>query len=87
MAVIVMCSVVLAVHGIEQARSGIGWTGVPIGEDGRIQYVGIFNDPNDLGLLFVAALPMSVLLSRAWRLFRPPVLARLQRACCSTACT
>ncbi|WP_266182496.1 O-antigen ligase family protein [Dyella humicola] len=64
MAVIVLCSALLAMHGIEQARTGIGWTGMPIGEDGRIQYVGIFNDPNDLGLLFAAALPMSVLLSR-----------------------
>jgi O-antigen ligase len=63
MAVFVLCSTVLAIHGIEQAQSGIGWTGVPLIQDGRIQYVGIFNDPNDLGALFVIALPMAVYLS------------------------
>ncbi|HEY1589813.1 MAG TPA: O-antigen polymerase, partial [Rhodanobacter sp.] len=64
MAVFVLCAVVLALHGVEQADTGVGWTGIPIGEDGRIQYVGIFNDPNDLGLLFAATLPMAVFLSR-----------------------
>ncbi|WP_233842625.1 O-antigen ligase family protein [Dyella sp. 2HG41-7] len=63
MAVFVLCSVVLVAHGIQQARDGVGWTGVPISEDGRIQYVGIFNDPNDLGLLFASTLPMAVYLS------------------------
>jgi putative inorganic carbon (hco3(-)) transporter len=65
MATFVLCAVVLAVHGIEQAQTGIGWTGVPLIQDGRIQYVGIFNDPNDLGLLFVLTLPMAVYLSSA----------------------
>ncbi|WP_114238537.1 O-antigen ligase [Dyella sp. C9] len=64
MAVIVLCSLVLALHGVQQANDGVGWTGIPIGEDGRIQYVGIFNDPNDLGLLFVAAVPMAVFLGK-----------------------
>jgi O-antigen ligase len=55
---------VLAVHGVEQKANGIGWTGMPlVQEDGRIQYVGIFSDPNDLGLLFVATLPMAMYLS------------------------
>ena len=62
MMVFVLCSIVLALHGIEQAKTGVGWTGVPIGDDGRIQYVGIFNDPNDLGLLFAATVPMAVFL-------------------------
>ncbi|MHA6203853.1 O-antigen ligase family protein [Dyella soli] len=64
MAVMVLCTSVLAVHGILQAKTGVGWTGVLTGADGRIQYVGIFNDPNDLGLLFVANIPLSVFLSR-----------------------
>jgi len=63
MAVFVSCAAVLAMHGIEQAQTGIGWTGVPLIQDGRIQYVGIFNDPNDLGMLFVLALPMAMYLS------------------------
>ncbi|WP_199099444.1 O-antigen ligase family protein [Dyella sp. ASV21] len=64
MAVIVLCSFVLAMHGVDQSNSGVGWTGIPVGEDGRIQYVGIFNDPNDLGLLFVASVPMAIYLGR-----------------------
>jgi len=64
MVVFVLCSAVLAVHGVEQKANGIGWTGMPlVQEDGRIQYVGIFSDPNDLGLLFVATLPMAMYLS------------------------
>jgi hypothetical protein len=54
---------VLAAHSIQQANTGVGWTGMTIGEDGRVRYVGIFNDPNDLGLLFVATLPMAIFLS------------------------
>lgn len=64
MGVFVACATVLALHGIEQAKTGMGWTGVPLSEGGRIQYVGIFNDPNDLGLLFAATLPMAVFLGR-----------------------
>ena len=62
MSVMVMCATILAMHGIGQAHTGVGWTGIPIGEDGRIQYVGIFNDPNDLGMLFDSVLPMACLL-------------------------
>jgi O-antigen ligase len=62
-AVITLCSMVLALHGIDQKQYGVGWTGMGMIEDGRIQYVGIFNDPNDLGLLFVTALPMAAYLS------------------------
>lgn len=57
-AVIGLCAIVLALHSVQQAEHGVGWTGMTLGEDGRIRYVGIFNDPNDLGLLFVMALPM-----------------------------
>ncbi|WP_077482309.1 O-antigen ligase family protein [Rhodanobacter sp. C06] len=57
-AVIGLCAMVLALHSVQQASHGVGWTGMTLGEDGRIRYVGIFNDPNDLGLLFVMALPM-----------------------------
>lgn len=57
-AVISLCTIVLALHGIQQASTGIGWTGKTLDPAGRICYVGIFNDPNDLGLLFVIAVPM-----------------------------
>ena len=63
MAVLTVCAAVLALHGVEQASTGIGWTGVELSQGTRIQYVGIFNDPNDLGLLFVMCLPMAFYLS------------------------
>lgn len=62
-AVFALASIVLALHGVDQFYNGIGWTGMGLSEDNRIQYVGIFNDPNDLGLLFVTALPMVLYLS------------------------
>lgn len=63
MVVFVLCASVLAVHGVMQEKTGIGWTGMPLVQDGRIQYIGIFSDPNDLGLFFVAVLPMAFYLS------------------------
>jgi O-antigen ligase len=67
MMVFVLCSIVLALHGVEQHQLGMGWTGVPIGQDGRIQYVGIFNDPNDLGMLFAATIPIAFYLRQRGR--------------------
>ena len=63
MAVFALCGAVLAIHGIQQSQTGIGWTGMELSQGTRIQYVGIFNDPNDLGLLFVACVPMAAYLS------------------------
>ncbi len=63
MAVFSVCAGVLAWHGIDQVNSGASWTGVELSQGTRIQYVGIFNDPNDLGLLFVMCLPMVLYLS------------------------
>ncbi len=63
MVVVCLCALVLAIHGIEQAKLGEGWTGMPTVQDGRIQYVGIFSDPNDLAMLFVMAIPMTLLLA------------------------
>lgn len=57
---------VLAAHGIDQANSGIGWSGAELSQGTRITYIGIFNDPNDLALTFVIAMPMlAYLLSEA----------------------
>lgn len=63
MAVFSLCAAILAIHGIEQVKLGTGWTGIGLSQGTRIQYVGIFNDPNDLGMLFVACVPMAVYLS------------------------
>lgn len=59
MIVFVACATVLALHSVEQASTGVGWTGMTIGDDGRVRYVGLFNDPNDLGLLFAATFPFA----------------------------
>lgn len=64
MAILTLCATVLAIHGIEQANLGLGWTGVGLSQGTRIQYVGIFNDPNDLGMLFATCLPMAFYLAR-----------------------
>ncbi len=69
-AVFALCTTVLALHGVDQIRHGVGWTGMPLDKDHRIRYVGIFNDPNDLGLLFVSILPMAVYLSAGGGLLR-----------------
>lgn len=53
-------AVLMAAHGVGQKADGIGWTGMPLVDDGRIQYLGIFSDPNDLAMLFVIALPMAL---------------------------
>ncbi|TWG87990.1 O-antigen ligase [Luteimonas sp. J16] len=62
MAVFTVSAAVLALHGAHQAANGVGWTGAELVGDGRIQYVGIFSDPNDLGMLFVACMPMAAYL-------------------------
>ncbi|HEY4529599.1 MAG TPA: O-antigen ligase family protein [Luteimonas sp.] len=56
-------AVLMAAHGVGQKADGVGWTGMPLVDDGRIQYLGIFSDPNDLAMLFVIALPMALHLS------------------------
>lgn len=61
--VIAACAIVLTIHGIEQVKLGQGWTGMPTVQDGRIQYVGIFSDPNDLAMLFIIAIPMALLMA------------------------
>ncbi|KQY52667.1 O-antigen ligase family protein [Lysobacter sp. Root494] len=67
MATFAICAAVLSLHGIEQAELGKGWTGVELSQGTRIQYVGIFNDPNDLGMLFVMCVPMAVYMAYSGR--------------------
>ncbi len=59
--VIAICAFVIALHSIEQWATGYGWTGLPIRpHDGRVHYLGIFNDPNDLGTLLVTVVPIMI---------------------------
>jgi len=57
--VIIACASVLVLHGHLQRTTGAGWTGQPM-IDGRITYSGIFNDPNDIGLLIVLSVALTV---------------------------
>ncbi|MBU1043917.1 MAG: O-antigen ligase family protein [Candidatus Omnitrophica bacterium] len=57
---IIILTVILAVEGIQQHHSGLGWAGqMPIVDtesgETRIRWIGIFNDPNDLALIFVVS--------------------------------
>ena len=52
-----LITTILAAHGIDQIQTGVGWSGAKVIE-GRITYLGVFNDPNDLALAFVIAMPM-----------------------------
>lgn len=61
MVLLLACACVLVLHGYYQLQTGVGWTGsLPI--EGRITYSGIFNDPNDLGLVFVMSLAICLYL-------------------------
>ncbi|MCK5875643.1 MAG: O-antigen ligase family protein [Alcanivoracaceae bacterium] len=62
--IICACTSVIVLHSIQQAEAGIGWTGAKTVEGNRVTWVGIFNDPNDLGLLFLVALPMLLMRAR-----------------------
>jgi len=55
MKLMVFCACVMVLHGMLQLQTGVGWTGVAPAE-GRITYAGIFDDPNDLGQLFVVCI-------------------------------
>ena len=55
--VIVALTAILAVQGIAQAARGYGWAGQGL-TDGRITWIGIFDDPNDLAMAFVTMVPI-----------------------------
>jgi hypothetical protein len=56
---IIACASVLVLHGHLQRTTGMGWTGQPMIQ-GRITYSGIFNDPNDIGLLIVLSIALCI---------------------------
>ncbi len=64
--VLTVAVTVIALHGIGQATSeqGSGWTGATL-ISGRITYLGQLNDPNDLALVFLMTLPLTLYLARS----------------------
>ena len=68
--VMVFSAVIMALHGIQQSIEGVGWTGMDMIQ-GRIRYIGIFADPNDMGLFFLTVMPMLIyLMGRSNFIFR-----------------
>ncbi|MGB1222289.1 MAG: hypothetical protein ACPG43_12145, partial [Alcanivoracaceae bacterium] len=61
---VVACTTVMVVHSVQQLETGIGWSGARVVEGNRVTWVGIFNDPNDLGLMFLVAIPMILMRAR-----------------------
>ena len=53
-----VCVIVIALHGIDQSWSGIGWTGATLSQETRIRYIGFLHDPNDLAMALVMVMPM-----------------------------
>lgn len=58
----VVFSAILVLQGIEQARTGLGWAGQPLHSDKevRITWIGDWDGPNVLALLFVIAFALSL---------------------------
>ncbi len=57
--VFVALNVLLAINGIVQYHTGVGIGNVTtVGLENRIRGTGIFNDPNDLGMTLVMAVPL-----------------------------
>jgi putative inorganic carbon (hco3(-)) transporter len=75
-------SSVIAVHGIHQASTedGIGWTGAAM-IDGRITYMGLLNDPNDLSMALLMSLPFTLYVAKKTKWFV------MRWACCAAAGT
>ncbi len=57
---------VMALHGVDQTASegGVGWTGSVMSQE-RITYLGFLNDPNDLAMVFVMTLPLTMYLAHS----------------------
>ena len=58
LSVLACCLFVIAIHCIDQAQSGVGWTGALLSQGTRITYIGFLNDPNDLALSFLVVIPV-----------------------------
>lgn len=73
---LLLLSAMLMVNdGMEQKASaiGVGWSGAALSQGTRITYLGIFNDPNDLGMFFVMILPAALYYFRKVGFWLKPV--------------
>jgi len=56
---LILVVAILAIEGIDHARSGTGWAGEPFAE-GRIRWIGNWDGSNGLALLFIIATTLSL---------------------------
>lgn len=80
MLLLITASLIMVNDGIAQKASeeGIGWSGASLSQGTRITYLGIFNDPNDLGMFFVMVLPCVMYFLRKSNLvFKPMFVVAL----------
>jgi O-antigen ligase len=58
----VLSALVMVYNGFSQKLSpwGVGWAGSRLAEGTRITYLGVLNDPNDLGMFFVMMIPFVI---------------------------
>lgn len=59
---LIIAALIMVNNGISQKVSdnGIGWSGAELSQGTRITYLGIFNDPNDLGMFLVMTIPLVI---------------------------
>lgn len=67
--VCIISAVLMVTNGISQinADNDLGWAGSALSEGTRITYIGVLNDPNDLGAFFVLVLPFTFYFSKYGR--------------------
>ncbi|WNO09052.1 O-antigen ligase family protein [Teredinibacter sp. KSP-S5-2] len=63
----VIAACIMVHQGMSQKASenGFGWAGVQLSQGTRITYLGIINDPNDLGMYLVMTLPIAMYLYKS----------------------
>lgn len=54
---IVVLMTIIAIQGIDMLDTGIGWAGQTLSNEGRIKWIGIFHDANDLAMALVMVVP------------------------------
>lgn len=57
---ITLCAAIISLHGVNQVmNNGIGWTGMSMYRFEQVRYIGVFQDPNDMGMLLLITVPIA----------------------------
>lgn len=76
--VCIISALLMVSNGVSQinADNALGWAGSYLSEGSRITYIGVLNDPNDLGSFFVLVLPFTFYFSKYGRNLFSRLLAK-----------